>query len=67
MCTKLLGYALGRGELLSDRVLIDQMMADLSNDGRFSDLIVRIVSSPQFRHQRGHDQTSQKDDSNEDR
>ena len=53
LCTKLLGYALGRSELLTDRRLIDGMMGDLETDGRLSDLVVRIVTSSQFRHQRG--------------
>ena len=52
LCTKLLGYALGRSELASDRPLIDEMLADLKDDGRISDLVVRIVTSQQFRYRR---------------
>ena len=52
LSTKLLGYALGRGELLTDRPLIAQMSADLEQEGRISDLAVRVVTSPQFRTRR---------------
>lgn len=54
MCSKLLGYALGRREILSDKLLIEQMLVDIKDDGRFSKLAVRIVASPQFRTLRGH-------------
>jgi hypothetical protein len=53
LCRKLLGYALGRSELLSDRLLIDQMMASLQSDRRLSSLVAQVVTSKQFRHQRG--------------
>ncbi|MBT4867583.1 MAG: DUF1592 domain-containing protein [Planctomycetaceae bacterium] len=53
LCTKLLGYALGRSELLTDRPLIEQMLAGLETEGRLSDLIIKIVTGKQFRHQRG--------------
>ncbi len=53
LCRKLLGYALGRSELLSDRLLIDDMLRGLETDDRFSNLITQIVTSKQFRHQRG--------------
>lgn len=49
---KLLGYALGRAELASDRPLINQMAEDLGDGCRFSDLVARIVTSEQFRNQR---------------
>ena len=52
LCTKLLGYALGRSELLSDRSLIQGMMTDIDGGGPFSNLVVRIVLSDQFRSQR---------------
>ncbi|MCZ6698582.1 MAG: DUF1592 domain-containing protein [Planctomycetota bacterium] len=52
LCAKLLGYALGRVELAYDRPLIEGMMDDTEEDGRFSKLVVRIVMSPQFRNQR---------------
>ena len=53
LATKLLAYALGRGEMVCDAELIDQMTAGLSDDNRFSSLVVRIVASPQFRMMRG--------------
>ncbi|MFO0889669.1 MAG: DUF1592 domain-containing protein [Isosphaeraceae bacterium] len=49
---KLLGYALGRPELASDRPAIERMTADLGGGGRFADLVVRIVTSRQFRDRR---------------
>jgi len=52
LSAKLLGYALGRSEMVSDRPLLDQMVASLKKDNRFSTLVTRIVSSPQFRFQR---------------
>jgi hypothetical protein len=53
ICKKLLGYALGRSEILADRLLIDTMMQSLEDDNRFSNLITQIVTSTQFRYQRG--------------
>lgn len=52
-CRKLLGYALGRGEILTDRLLIDKMLDTLEDDNRISTLITLIVTSQQFRYQRG--------------
>jgi hypothetical protein len=52
LSTKLLGYALGRAEMASDRPLIEQMLSDLKDEGRFSDLVIRIVTSKQFRYRR---------------
>jgi hypothetical protein len=52
LCSKLLGYALGRSELASDRPLIDQMIRDIEEGRGFPDLVVRVVSSKQFRNQR---------------
>jgi hypothetical protein len=52
LSVKLLGYALGRVELITDRPLIESMVADMAEGGRFSDLVVRIVLSQQFRNQR---------------
>jgi Protein of unknown function (DUF1592)/Protein of unknown function (DUF1588)/Protein of unknown function (DUF1587)/Protein of unknown function (DUF1585)/Protein of unknown function (DUF1595) len=49
---KLLGYALGRPEMVSDRPLIERMTDGLARGGRVSDLVVRIVTSEQFRNQR---------------
>ena len=53
-CRKLLGYALGRELQLSDRPLIDTMLARLANnDYRFSIAVETIVLSKQFRMIRG--------------
>lgn len=49
---KLLGYALGRAEIISDRPLLEQMTDALAHGGRFADLVVRVVVSEQFRNQR---------------
>ncbi len=48
LCTKLAGYALGRRESISDVLLIEKMQADLRETGRFSNIVQRIVTSPQF-------------------
>jgi len=53
LSAKLLGYALGRAEIISDRPLIDQMVKSISKDDRFSNLVVQVVTSPQFLNQRG--------------
>jgi hypothetical protein len=52
LCGKLLGYALGRAELASDRPLIEEMLTDLKEEGRFANLVVRVVTSQQFRYRR---------------
>jgi len=52
LSAKLLGYALGRNELLSDRPLIDALVEDCASGGGFAQLALRIVRSPQFRYQR---------------
>ncbi len=53
-CRKLLGYAIGRELQLSDRPLIDNMLARLEkNDYRFSVAVETIVLSKQFRMIRG--------------
>jgi hypothetical protein len=50
----LLGYALGRAVTLSDQVLIDEMVAEVTKpDGRLSSAVLAIVRSPQFRKIRG--------------
>ena len=55
-CRKLLGYALGRRVILSDRQLLEEMVAELErNKGRVSATILTIVRSKQFRHIRGAD------------
>ena len=55
LATRLLGYALGRTELASDRPLLSELAGELDRGGKFSDLIARIVSSRQFRFRRGSD------------
>jgi hypothetical protein len=52
LSTKLTGYALGRRESISDVLLINRMMNDVKKGGRFSDLVLRIVTSPQFQTRR---------------
>lgn len=52
LCGKLVGYALGRAELASDRPLIEEMLAELKEDGGIADLLVCIVTSKQFRYRR---------------
>jgi len=48
-----LGYALNRGVLLTDRPLIDEIVAALpQNDYRFSTVVERVVLSQQFRFRR---------------
>lgn len=55
-CRKLVGYALGRAVQLSDKPLIDSMIARLkSDDYHVGDAIELIVRSPQFREVRGRD------------
>ncbi len=51
---KMLGYALGRTVLASDRPLIGEMMAAGAH-ATFSDLAVKIVTSRQFRNHAGDD------------
>jgi hypothetical protein len=56
LCRKLLAYALGRGLLLSDEPLVEEMRARLTADGyRFGGLIESIVASRQFLNQRGRE------------
>ena len=52
LCTKLVGYAFGRRESISDVLLIEQMMTDIEEVGCFSPLVERVVRSRQFRYQR---------------
>ena len=49
---KMLGYALGRTVLASDRPLLDEMMA-AGGEATFADLVIKIATSRQFRHHRG--------------
>ena len=59
-CRKLLGYALGRSVMLSDRPLIAEMRRSLeANDFRFSAAVVTIVKSKQFREIRGQEQATE--------
>ncbi len=53
-CRKLLGYSLGRGVLLSDKPLIEEMERQLLTRGhRFNAALETIVRSRQFREIRG--------------
>jgi mono/diheme cytochrome c family protein len=52
LSTRLLGYALGRTELASDRPLVESMLEGLGEDGRFSNLALKIVTSRQFGYRR---------------
>jgi hypothetical protein len=54
MSKKMLGYALGRTVLASDRPLVADMVA-AGGDASFSDLAVKIVTSRQFRNRAGDD------------
>jgi hypothetical protein len=55
---KLLGYALGRSVTLSDQVLVEEMVAGFEKEGgRFSDAVMSIVRSKQFRCHRGLEAT----------
>jgi hypothetical protein len=55
-CRELLVYALGRGLLLSDQPLLQNMRTRLSAEGhRMGSLIETIVTSPQFLTKRGRD------------
>ena len=53
---KFLGYALGRSVQLSDKPLLETVLARLGkNDHRVSTVIEWVVRSPQFREVRGRD------------
>ena len=53
---KLLGYALGRSVQLSDKPLLDAMVARLKDgEGRVGGALELVVLSPQFREVRGRD------------
>jgi hypothetical protein len=54
LAKKMLGYALGRTVLISDRPLVEEMTAGGAN-ASFSDLAVKIVTSRQFRNRVGDD------------
>ncbi|MBM3824103.1 MAG: DUF1592 domain-containing protein [Verrucomicrobia bacterium] len=51
--TRLLGYALGRKTLLSDRPLIQKMKEQCARGGSLADLAMTLVSSSQFQHIQG--------------
>jgi len=58
-CRKLLGYALGRGVISSDKPLLTEMQQQLqAHDYRFSAAVEVIVCSKQFREIRGRDTLS---------
>ena len=46
---KLTGYALGRAVQLSDRKLVGEITRTMANGGRWSDVLLIIVNSEQFR------------------
>jgi hypothetical protein len=54
LAKKMVGYALGRTVLASDRALIDEMTA-LGGDATFAELAIKIANSRQFRHRDGAD------------
>ncbi len=49
LAQKLTGYALGRSVQLSDRKLIDELTKSMAGGGRWSDALLVIVRSEQFR------------------
>jgi hypothetical protein len=52
-CRKLLGYALGRQTMPSDKALITQMQTSLKkNNGKFSAAVLEVVHSRQFLNRR---------------
>lgn len=66
LCTKLVGYAFGRRESISDVQLIEQMIADIEESDRFSALVERVVLSRQFRYRRsGGDEQPEAKERNE--
>jgi hypothetical protein len=49
LARKLTGYALGRAVLPSDRPLVDTLTKTMAGGGRWSDALLVIVQSEQFR------------------
>ena len=49
LARKLTGYALGRAVQLSDRKLVDELTKTIVDGGRWSDVLLVIVRSEQFR------------------
>lgn len=59
-CRKLLGYALGRAVMLSDKPLLGEMQAQLQKqDYRFSAALDTIIRSKQFREIRGNEMSNE--------
>ena len=56
MSKKMIGYALGRTVMASDRPLIREMM-EAGGEATFADLALKIVTSRQFRYRAGDDST----------
>ncbi len=54
LAKKMLGYALGRTVLASDRALVEELTA-AGDNATFADLAIKIVSSRQFRNHQGLD------------
>ncbi len=55
---KLVGYALGRAVLPSDRALVDQVAKNMAAGGRWSDALLLVVGSEQFRCVRSGESTA---------
>jgi hypothetical protein len=53
---KLIGFALGRTALISDKALIDSMIQG-GGEQSFSKLVAQVVTSRQFRYRRGPEAT----------
>jgi hypothetical protein len=49
LAQKLVGYALGRAVMTSDRSLVDEVAGTMTRGGRWSDALLVIVRSDQFR------------------
>ena len=49
LARKLTGYALGRAVMTSDRKLVDEVTKTMTSGGRWSDVLLVIVRSEQFR------------------
>jgi hypothetical protein len=55
---KLIGYALGRAALPSDRALVEQVTQRMASGGRWSDALLLVVGSEQFRCVRSAEATA---------
>jgi hypothetical protein len=58
LARKLTGYALGRAVMTSDRKLLDEVTKTMTADGRWSDALLVIVQSEQFRCVRPNDKVA---------